>query len=335
MRSKPGERMNNIIKIILTIILSPLLTFAQNDIEGSKDHPLVLRFPGSVIVYYNKIENGTYKYTLGPLVKPSGEDSYSLSDSRNIEGSITRIQYLIKDENGVQKAVNYYKTALENAGFELTAFTKSDKPMDVAGRNWILAEYVGLDNKAKSNIAGTKTGTDNRYFIAGKATKKNQQVFLAMVINEFDKGEVYIQVDVIGPDIALDKQELVSAETIANEINNFGHCTIYGIYFDTDKAEIKEGSEPALEEIAKYLKNNMGVILYVVGHTGMMGNLDFQIALSKSRADAVIKALMNRYLIGSERLIAQGVGPFSPVTTNQNVHGRERNQRIELVLKNF
>jgi outer membrane protein OmpA-like peptidoglycan-associated protein len=268
-------------------------------------------------------------------VKPAGENSYNLSDSKDIEGSITRIQYLIKDKDGVQKAANYYKTLLENVGFELTAFTKSNKPMDVAGRNWTLAAYIGLNYKEKSNIAGTKTSIDNRYFIAGKATKKNQQVFFAMIINEFDKSEVYIQVDVIGPDIELEKQDVVSAETIAKEINEFGHTTIYGIYFDIDKAEIKEGSEPALEEIAKYLKNNMGAVLYVVGHTSLVGNIDFQVALSKSRADAVIKALMNRYLIGSERLIAQGVGPFSPVATNQNVQGRERNQRIELVLKNF
>ena len=67
----------------------------------------------------------------------------------------------------------------------------------------------------------------------------------------------------------------------------------------------------------------------------MLGNLDFQIALSKSRADALIKTLANNYNINSERLIPQGVGPLSPITTNQNIDGREINQRIELVLKNF
>jgi outer membrane protein OmpA-like peptidoglycan-associated protein len=67
----------------------------------------------------------------------------------------------------------------------------------------------------------------------------------------------------------------------------------------------------------------------------MLSNLDFQIALSKNRAEAVIKALASRYQINSERLSPQGVGPLSPITTNQNIDGREINQRIELVLKNF
>jgi outer membrane protein OmpA-like peptidoglycan-associated protein len=325
-------------KITVTIImLFSFSVFAQKDIDGSKDHPLIPRYPGSVIVFYNEVESGIYKFTLGPLVRAS-VDSVSLSDTKNIDGKITRIQYLINDEDGFSKAVEYFETFLRTNEFEITAFAKSNTPMNVAGRNWTLAVYNDLSYKEKSNIAGNKGGTENRYYIAGHITKENQQVYLAMIINEFDKGEVYVQADIIGPDLNHDistEQGITSAETITKNIAENGYSIINGIYFEQGKAKLKEASGSALGEIAKYMKDNLGVTLYVVGHTAMVSNLDFQIALSKSMADAVIEILTSRYFISSERLIPQGVGPLSPITSNQKPEGREKNQRIELVLKIF
>jgi outer membrane protein OmpA-like peptidoglycan-associated protein len=308
--------------------------YAQKDVEGSKDHPLIPRFPGSTIVYFIEFQNGTYEYTLGPLVRSSSDEDFKLTDVRNPQGDITRIQYKV-NETDFSKVINYYEHSLKQNGFEILAITKSDKPMEVAGRNWTLVVFANLAYKEKSNIAGTKTGKENRYYIAGHLHRLNKKAYFAIVINEFNEGEIYVLVDIIGSDTKIDKRTVLSAEEINQNINEDGYTVINGIYFDKDKADIKESSKPALEEIAKYLKQNMGVSLYIVGHTGMLGNLDFQIALSKSRADEVIKALANRYNISSERLFSQGVGSLSPITSNKTIDGRELNQRIELVLKNF
>ena len=67
----------------------------------------------------------------------------------------------------------------------------------------------------------------------------------------------------------------------------------------------------------------------------MAGRLDFKLSLSKNRAVAVIKVLTDRYSIASERLIPDGVGFLSPVASNQDLEGRKKNERIELVLKTF
>ena len=48
------------------------------------------------------------------------------------------------------------------------------------------------------------------------------------------------------------KQEVeANAEAMGNDINTTGHVSIYGIYFDTGKAEIKPESDAAIAEIAK------------------------------------------------------------------------------------
>lgn len=44
-----------------------------------------------------------------------------------------------------------------------------------------------------------------------------------------------------------------------------------GLNFDTGKSELKQESEEAITEIAKHLKSDRGLKLYIVGHTDNVG----------------------------------------------------------------
>jgi OOP family OmpA-OmpF porin len=321
--------------LIASIFFLSFSIYAQNDVEGSKDNPHVPRYPGSVIIFYNETNNGTYELTLGPLIKNSlNSRLYTSTDTRTLNGKITTLQYMIKNAK-FQDVVNFYSDALKKNGFDLIAFTRAAKPMDVAGRNWTNTVYDKLPYKLKSNITGTKGGEEKRYYIVGQINQPGQKVYAALVINEFDKNEIYVHVTVVGEGEKIEKQKKINAETIESDLNERGYTIITGIYFEQDKADIKEESKSALDEIAEYLKKNGGAVLYVVGHTDMTGRLDFKIALSKNRAVAVIKVLTDRYSIAPERLIPEGVGFLSPIASNQNLEGRKKNERIELVLKTF
>ncbi|MBI2358973.1 MAG: OmpA family protein [Deltaproteobacteria bacterium] len=99
------------------------------------------------------------------------------------------------------------------------------------------------------------------------------------------------------------KQEVVAdAAAMGNDINTTGHVSVYGIYFDTGKSEIKPESDAAISEIAKLLKSTGGLNLYVVGHTDNVGSFDSNMRLSKDRADAVVRALSGKYGIAAARL---------------------------------
>jgi len=127
-------------------------------------------------------------------------------------------------------------------------------------------------------------------------------------------------------------QEIVAdAKSLMSDISTTGHASIYGIYFDFDKTDIKPESEPALEEIAKLLQDNKGLKLYVVGHTDNVGILDYNMKLSKARADTVVKELTTKYKISPDRLNAYGVGSLAPVSSNKTDEGRAKNRRVELV----
>lgn len=127
-------------------------------------------------------------------------------------------------------------------------------------------------------------------------------------------------------------QDIVAdAAALASGLNAEGKIAVYGIHFDTGKAELKPDSEPALVEMAKLLKAQPALKLYVVGHTDNVASLDLNVKLSQARAEAVVQALVTKLGIAAVRLSGYGVGPLVPVASNDAEAGRARNRRVELV----
>ncbi len=128
------------------------------------------------------------------------------------------------------------------------------------------------------------------------------------------------------------KQEVtIDAAAMAQGLSEAGEVAIYGIYFDTAKSELKPESEPALEEIAKLLKANPLLKVFIVGHTDMVGDAAANVKLSQARAQAVVTALVTKNGVAATRLTPFGAGPYAPVASNKTEEGRAKNRRVELV----
>lgn len=183
---------------------------------------------------------------------------------------------------------------------------------------------------AIKRIGGAKIYQEDQYEIWLKLDKEGK-MFWAYVDSWHGggKGETYGVTIVEQKTMA---QEVVAdAKSLLGDIQAMGRASIYGIYFDFDKADIKPESEPALREIAKLLQEHEGVRLYVVGHTDNVGSIEYNMKLSKARAEAVMAKLVDEYRIPSERLKAFGVGSLAPVASNRTDEGQARNRRVELV----
>ena len=129
----------------------------------------------------------------------------------------------------------------------------------------------------------------------------------------------------------MQQEVTANAASLAGEIQKSGHASVYGIYFDTGKAEVKPESEAALNEIAKLLQQDPKLKLYVVGHTDNVGALASNMDLSRRRANAVTQDLTTKHGVDAARLSPQGDGPTAPVASNDTAEGREKNRRVELV----
>jgi OOP family OmpA-OmpF porin len=130
------------------------------------------------------------------------------------------------------------------------------------------------------------------------------------------------------------KQDIVvNADIIKEKIQLEGKIAIYGIYFDVGKSEIKPESQESLEQIALFLKDNLEINCWVVGHTDSDGSFETNSKLSLDRANAVTSNLQLNYSISHERLFAEGVGPLAPISSNDSEEGKSLNRRVELVKK--
>lgn len=127
-------------------------------------------------------------------------------------------------------------------------------------------------------------------------------------------------------------QDLVAnASAFADGLKATGHIAVDGILFETGKADLKPESSAAIAEVAKLLKGDASLKVFVVGHTDNVGAVDGNIKLSQDRAQAVVQALVKTHGIEAARLKPYGAGPYAPVASNDAEEGRAKNRRVELV----
>ncbi len=185
----------------------------------------------------------------------------------------------------------------------------------------IIRNYENAINK----VGGTILQSDPVRWVNGKVHKNGQEVWF-----QAEKGNGVIWLRVVEKQ-AMAQYIAADAAAMGHDLKATGHIALYGIYFDTNKSEVKPESKAALDEIAKLLKQDPGLKLKVVGHTDGTGSQDANMKLSQARSEAVVQALVSQHGIAPSRLKGYGVGPLAPVASNDTEEGRAKNRRVELV----
>lgn len=192
----------------------------------------------------------------------------------------------------------------------------------------ILRNYSNAIKKVGGDILFEhKTANYGHYILK---TMKGKEIWLE-VKTAPDNGRRYtltiIEKELMTQDI------VIEADLIKEKLKTEGRIAIYGIYFDTGKSLIKPESKESLFQIALFLKANPNISCWVVGHTDSDGPFVLNNKLSLSRAKAIVSYLQNKHSISPNRLFAQGVGPLSPISTNETEAGKKLNRRVEFVKK--
>ncbi|MEO0275446.1 MAG: PorV/PorQ family protein [candidate division WOR-3 bacterium] len=111
---------------------------------------------------------------------------------------------------------------------------------------------------------------------------------------------------------------------------------IHNIYFETGKAEIIPISYPIIDEIGNILLMNPELKIEIEGHTDNVPvstpEFPSNLELSKARAEAVKRYIVNKFKIDPERIKTVGYGDTKPVASNETEEGRALNRRIEIKL---
>ncbi len=229
-----------------------------------------------------------------------------------------------------EKEHESYEFPAGNARDQRTAvagkFTKIDYRLDKGAQKPSALQVIANYTAAIRKIGGTVVFEDKSRATM-KVSKDGKEAWA--FVNAGAGGSIINLVVV--EKAAMVQKVLASAEIFANDIAATGHVAVYGIYFDTGKSDIKPESDAAIGEIAKLLRQNDTLKLRVVGHTDNVGDLQMNMTLSRSRAEAVMKALVSKHGISQSRLSSFGVGPYAPVASNRTDEGKAKNRRVELV----
>jgi outer membrane protein OmpA-like peptidoglycan-associated protein len=110
-----------------------------------------------------------------------------------------------------------------------------------------------------------------------------------------------------------------------------GKISTNGILFDSGSANIQPQSMGIIRQISQVLMQERTMNLKIVGHTDADGGNDTNLNLSKSRAQAVKKALVDVYTISEDRLSADGKGESEPIGDNATADGKAQNRRVEFI----
>jgi outer membrane protein OmpA-like peptidoglycan-associated protein len=323
---------------MLALFATRFVSGQTKDAPGSKDHPLVKRYEGSVIHRYSEKAFDEYQLPLGPAGR--GGVNAPLTKSAHLEGRVTRIMYLAPPNRSTLEVMRNYEAELTKAGYSVLFAAAGDalSPGTYAGS---FANAAGLKTNGvpgSALLSMADVSSKDQRFLAAKLARPQGDVHVAIYATAMEKaaptghgGEVVIQLDVVEAAAMETKMVTVSAADMAAGIASSGSVAVYGVLFDTNSANVEPASDATLSEIARLLTTQPALKLLVVGHTDNVGTFDANLDLSRRRAAAVVNVLASKYRIDVKRLTPVGVSFASPVASNKTEEGRAKNRRVQLV----
>jgi OOP family OmpA-OmpF porin len=304
------------------------------EVAGGQDHPLVSRFKGSVLQNVATEAFASIRVPIGPGQRES-DGSLRFDKAAKTEGRLSSYYYISPTSTTPLEVFRNYQNALLQAGFtvaysceakdcERSIFPESLRRELLAPRPWA----GGI------NPAGGASPRELRYLAARGKSAGNDVTVVVWVTEPTSVWNAPATTLLIAEATPMSTGNVTaSQQQMQAGLKAEGKVAVYGLYFDTGKADIKAESKPQLEEMSKLLKADAALRVFIVGHTDNQGNVDDNLTLSRRRAEAVVAALGSQHGIDTKRLSARGVANFAPVASNADEAGRAKNRRVELVVQ--
>lgn len=279
---------------------------------GGGDHPLVSRYPGSILHERKDEADAGYIRIVGFARGQLRTETH--------DGRLVRIRYGNPQGRTTLDIERHYRDALAARGLRVDWACN--------GRSACGSTARFGEGRGWNGVNGLNPGIANdvRYFTGHLAAQGGGRTYVAIAISP-----TYSDVHVLDAAGMGGGMAEAQAGALAAGLEAEGKVTLQGIFFDTGKDTLKAESEAALEQVAALLRAQPALRLRVVGHTDDQGSAPANMALSQKRAQRVREALVQRHGIAAARLTAQGAGSLSPVASNATEEGRARNRRVELV----
>lgn len=119
----------------------------------------------------------------------------------------------------------------------------------------------------------------------------------------------------------------------ANESDKGIVLTLNNVIFAHNSSKLEPGGRRTISRIAEFLKKNPQQYIKIEGYTDSTGDQEYNLDLSRRRAEAVREVLLSRN-VSAERVSVEAFGEKYPVASNEVPSGRQQNRRVELIISN-
>ena len=108
---------------------------------------------------------------------------------------------------------------------------------------------------------------------------------------------------------------------------------LIGLRFASGSPKLSAGNSALLKKVETAIGIYPGSTIVIEGHTDSRGSSSTNKRLSEERAQAVANYLAANIGLSADRLTAVGYGAEKPIANNETDEGREKNRRIDVVIK--
>lgn len=105
------------------------------------------------------------------------------------------------------------------------------------------------------------------------------------------------------------------------------------VEFETNKAVVKDIYKNEIKKVADFMKTYPNTTAVIEGHTDNVHTAEYNQKLSAERANSVRLYLINNFGIKASRLTSVGYGLTKPIASNKTEEGRQKNRRVQAVIK--
>lgn len=109
-------------------------------------------------------------------------------------------------------------------------------------------------------------------------------------------------------------------------------AAVDNVLFDFNSAALQPKFHEELDKVGEYLKSHPDSYVVLAGYTDSVGSEEYNLGLSRRRAESAAAYLMNNADIAENRIVTHWFGKLNPVAGNDTAEGRSQNRRVEIAV---
>ncbi len=117
-----------------------------------------------------------------------------------------------------------------------------------------------------------------------------------------------------------------SLQSVIDELNQ---TNSENLTFKFGELVLSEQAEEIVSTVAKRLNSNSQISMQIKNYTDSYGDNNFNLNLSRQRAEVVYKAFLDNG-VSQSQITYEGLGEANPIVSNDTLAGRRKNRRTEL-----